>query len=183
MIVALAGRRIDPADADSPRFPLSKVELVRGRLHKLFFEKAATTLVCSAACGADLLALSVAGELGIRRRVVLPFARESFRSTSVVDRPGHWGTMFDAICNEVAEQGDLVILGCSEEDAETAYSATSSAILDEADALRTHKGEDAQSILAVIVWEGAARGDDDETAAFAKAAEGRGFAVAAVLTK
>lgn len=183
MIVALAGRRIDAPDADSPRFPLSSVELVRGRLHKLLSEKEATALVCSAACGADLLALSVAGDLGIRRRVILPFTREHFRETSVVDRPGDWGSMFGAICDEVSEQGDLVILGCSDDD-ESAYSATSSAILNEAMRLQTSdKSRDEHEILAVIVWEGASRGDDDETAAFAEQAGSRGFVVEEILTK
>jgi len=183
MIVALAGRRIDATDADSPRFPLSSIELVRSRLHKLLSEKEATALVCSAACGADLLALSVAGDLDMRRRVVLPFTREHFRETSVVDRPGEWGTLFDAICDEVSEQGDLVILGCSEDD-EAAYSAVSSAILEEAVRLQTlDKSSDEQAILVVIVWEGAARGDADETAAFAKEARSRGLSVEEVLTR
>ena len=91
MIVALAGRRIDKPDADAPRFPLTSVDLVRGRLHHLLSVKKVTTLVCSAACGADLLALAAARDLGIRRRVILPFTRERFRVTSVVDRPGDWG--------------------------------------------------------------------------------------------
>lgn len=183
MIVALAGRRIDAPDAESPRFPLSSVELVRGRLHKLLSEKEATALVCSAACGADLLALAVAGDLGIRRRVVLPFTREHFRETSVVDRPGDWGTLFDAICDEVSDKGELVILGCSEDD-KAAYSATSRAILDEAMRLQTSdKSRDELAILAVIVWEGASRGDDDETAAFARQAGSRGFTVEEILTK
>jgi hypothetical protein len=182
MIVVLAGRRIDATDVDSLRFPLSSVELVRGRLRKLLSEKEATALVCSAACGADLVALSVAGDLGIRRCVILPFAREHFRETSVVDRPGEWGSIFDAICDEVSEQGDLVILGCSEAD-EAAYSAASTAIFDEALRLQTlDKSSNEQAILAVIVWEGAARGDDDETAAFAREAEARGFVVEEVLT-
>lgn len=182
MIVALAGRRIDATDADSPRFPLSSIELVRGRLHKLLSEKEATALVCSAACGADLLALSVAGDFDIRRRIVLPFSRKQFRETSVVDRPGDWGSMFDAICDEVSEHEDLVILGCSKDD-EAAYSAASSAIFDEAVRLQTlDTSRDEQAILAVIVWEGAARGDDDETAAFAREAEARGFVVEEVLT-
>ena len=183
MIVALAGRRIDAPDADYSRFPLTSIELVRERLHKLFSENAVAALVCSAACGADLLALSVAGELGIRRRVVIPFAREIFRKTSVVDRPGNWGSMFDTICNEVAEQGDLVTLGCAADD-ESAYSVASSAILEEAVQLQaTGEGMDKHSFLAVIAWEGAARGDDDETAAFAKKAATRGFAIKEVLTR
>jgi|SRR5215216_961056 len=183
MIVALAGRRIDAPDADSPRFPLSSIELVRGRLHKLLSEKEAKALVCSAACGADLLALSVAGDLGIRRRIVLPFTREHFRQTSVVDRPGEWGSLFDEICDEVSDQRDLVVLACSEDDA-NAYSSASRAILEEAMRLqRPFKSTDEQPLLTVIVWEGAARGDDDETAAFAREAGSRGFAVQEILTK
>jgi hypothetical protein len=183
MIVALAGRRVDAPDADSPRFPLSSVELVRGLLQKLLAEKEVTALVCSAACGADLLALSVAGNLGIRRRVILPFTREHFRATSVVDRPGDWGPLFDATCDEVAEQEDLVILGCSEDD-EAAYSVASGAILNEALQLQTaSEVKDNQSILAVIVWEGASRGEDDETASFAREASSRGFAIAEILSK
>lgn len=183
MIVALAGRRIDAPDDDSPHFPLSSVELVRARLHKLLSEKETTTLVCSAACGADLLALAAARSLGIRRRIVLPFSRERFRETSVVDRPGDWGSLFDKICDEVSDQADLVIIGDSE-DEETAYSAASSAILDEAMKLHTvGEGTDDRSILAVLVWEGVARGDDDETAAFASEARSRGFPIEEVLTK
>lgn len=183
MIVVLAGRRIDDPKADSPRFPLSSVKLVRGRLHRLLSEKKAKALVCSAACGADLLALSVAGELGLRRRVILPFTPKHFRETSVVDRAGDWGPLFDAICDEVSEERDLVVLGCSE-DTEAAYSATSSAIMNEAMKLQTLcKGKDKQSILAVLVWEAAARGDADETAAFAREARSRGFPIEEVLTK
>jgi hypothetical protein len=183
VIVALAGRRIDPPDADLPRFPLGNLELVRGRLHKLLSEKEATAVVCSAACGADLLALSVAGDLGIRRRVVLPFSRAQFRETSVVDRPGDWGSMFDAICDEVSAHEDLVILGCSKDD-EAAYSATTGAILNEALQLQTAgKRKNDQSILAVIVWEGASRGEDDETASCAREAKSRGFATVEIFTK
>ena len=183
MIVALAGRRIDKPDAETPRFPLTSVDLVRGRLHHLLSEKKAAALVCSAACGADLLALEVARDLGIRRRVILPFTREHFRKTSVVDRPGDWGKLFDAVCDEVSEQGDLVILGRSEDD-EAAYSVASSAILEEAAQLQPpKKNKDDNSLLAVIVWEGASRGDDDETAAFARQAGSRGFAVEEILTK
>ena len=48
-------------------------------------------LIRSAACGADLLALDIAGEFGVERHVVLPFAVQAFRASSVTDRPGEWG--------------------------------------------------------------------------------------------
>ena len=92
MIIALAGRRIDAADADTQRFPVENIELVRRRLRELFERERPEALVSSAACGADLIALDEAGALGIRRRVILPFDRRRFRETSVIDRPGRLGT-------------------------------------------------------------------------------------------
>src|SRR5215475_9263435 len=87
MIVALAGRRIDAEGSESIRFPMKNVELVKERLRTLFISLKPQVLVCSAACGADLVALQVAGELKIRRSIVLPFAQAAFKSSSVVDRP------------------------------------------------------------------------------------------------
>jgi hypothetical protein len=66
--------------------------------------------VCSAACGADLLALIVAGQLGLHRRVVLPFAPERFRETSVTDRAWDWGLEYDQVIAAVRAENDLVIL-------------------------------------------------------------------------
>jgi hypothetical protein len=150
-IAALAGRRIDAADAP-PRFPLANV--------------------------ADLIALEAAGRLGLRRRIVLPFAAERFRATSVTDRPGDWGPLFDRIVGEVAAAGDLVLLGLEEGD-EGTYAAANHAILNEAEGLA---GGDPPAVVAVIVWEGASRGAGDLTEAFATAARARGHPVREVLT-
>ena len=90
-VVALAGRRIDLPEAQVPRFPLENVQEVGRRICEALYEMHAVALVCSAACGADLVALEQAKQLGLRRRIVLPFAPERFRETSVVDRPGDWG--------------------------------------------------------------------------------------------
>src|SRR5882672_10452911 len=94
MIIALAGRRVDSADAKQPRFPPRNVERVHTQTRAVLKEKGATALVSSAACGADLIALSEAGQLGLRRRVILPFERRRFRETSVTDRPGEWGRLY-----------------------------------------------------------------------------------------
>ena len=94
-IVAAAGRRIDPWDAAVPRFPSSAVRETRRRIDDTLVRHQAIALVTSAACGADLLALSSAADLRLRRRVVLPFAPALFRQTSVTDRPGEWGPVFD----------------------------------------------------------------------------------------
>jgi hypothetical protein len=58
----------------------------------------------------------VARRAGIRRRVILPFAVDRFRETSVVDRPGNWGPLFDGLVADAAAHGDLVILEAGEGD-------------------------------------------------------------------
>ena len=110
MIIAVAGRRIDAAEAETPRFPLENVALVGRRLDARFEREGATAMVSSAACGADLVALMVAGRRGIRRRLVLPFGREKFRETSVTDRPGDWGPMYDQVLAELDPTRDVVTL-------------------------------------------------------------------------
>jgi hypothetical protein len=136
-------------------------------------ERQARAVVCSAACGADLLALEVAGVLGLYRRVVLPFARDRFRDTSVVDRPGEWGILFDHVLDAVEPGGDLVVLGYTEGD-EAAYPATNRAILEQAGALAVPLR---QPVGAVVVWDGAARSAEDVTAAFLQEAQHRGLPV------
>ena len=96
-VMALAGRRIDAPETDPPRFPLKNVPMVRERLAALLAAEHAEALVCSAACGADLIALEEAERLGLRRRIVLPFPAKRFRETSVTDRPGEWGPLFDRL--------------------------------------------------------------------------------------
>ena len=49
----------------------------------------------SAACGADILCLELARELGGETHVVLPFPPAEFRRVSVDFAPGDWGARFD----------------------------------------------------------------------------------------
>src|SRR5689334_8703170 len=109
-VVALAGRRVDAANADEQRFPLENVRLVRRRVAETLASERAAALVCSAACGADLVALEEAERLGLRRRIVLPFPPDPFRRRSVVDRPGEWGEVFDHLIAKAHAAGDLVVL-------------------------------------------------------------------------
>lgn len=183
MIITLAGRRIDAQDAATPRFPLGKCARVHERLLTLLSEQQATALVSSAACGADLLALEAAGELGIQRHVILPFASERFRAVSVTDRPGEWGALFDHIISEVEMTGNLVLLRETTEDTAT-FLRTNQAILNEAQTLADQIGKEAsvpQGILAVIVWDGQSRGENDLTADFANEARLRGIPVIEVM--
>ena len=88
MILALAGRRIDDPQEKAVSFPVKNINSVRAKMKTLFTFLNPSILVCSGSCGADLLALDVAGELGIARSMVIPFAPELFKSRSVKDRPG-----------------------------------------------------------------------------------------------
>jgi hypothetical protein len=172
MIVALAGRRIDAVNAKDRRFPLENVELVRKRVREMLKAEAASGVVCSAACGADLIALSAAISLGLRRRVVLPFERERFRETSVVDRPGDWGPVYDQVLDDVEASGNLVVIAKTSD--EQAYSATNRAIFDEAISMA---GRLNQPVAAALVWDGASRGDHDLTEEFGVEARKRGLRV------
>ncbi|HEX3471284.1 MAG TPA: hypothetical protein VHT28_08875, partial [Silvibacterium sp.] len=123
------------------------------------------TVVSSAACGADILALESAAELGLSRRVVLPFPRDRFRSTSVADRGEDWGLRFDAILDEL-DKSDIVELDLAGSD-DDAYAAANVRILDEAMQLAAAADRCA---LAAVVWNGLSRGASDLTDAFRRLA-------------
>ncbi len=178
MVIALAGRRIDDPSAETARFPQKNASKVRSRIGKWMVKHEIDTLVCSAACGANLLALDVAGELGICRCIVLPFPREQFRVESVIDRGDEWGGLFDTILDAAEANGDIIVLGYIPEN-ETAYLETNHVILE----LAVSRGaEVAQPVEAVLVWDGMSRGDDDVTKAFQEEARARGLAVVEIST-
>jgi hypothetical protein len=122
MIVALAGRRIDADGTKTVRFPLSNIDKIKEKLKTLFISLHPKALVCSGACGADLLGLEVAGELKINRRMVLPFEQSLFKSSSVIDRPGNWGDLFDRIFNEVNIEEKVLVLDYPNNDDELQFS-------------------------------------------------------------
>jgi hypothetical protein len=172
MILGLSGRRIDAADAEQVRFPLQNVESVRLAVRRLLVGQKVTWLVSSAACGADLIALSEAETLGIERTVVLPFSREKFRDSSVVDRPGEWGELYDRVMDEVEGKGEVLIVRAK--DHEDPFELVCQAILENAVALGKERHE---ATGAVMVWDGEARETPDYTAEFGADARKRGLAV------
>jgi hypothetical protein len=178
MVIALAGRRIDASEAAQPVFPAASAVEVRQRIRDLLQAEGASALVCSAACGADLLALDEAGALGLRRRVVLPFDPARFRDSSVTDRGGDWGTLFDRVVAEVKARGDLVNLNLDAQSDES-YVQANRAILHEALSLAGSSGDD---VAAMLVWNRISRGDDDITNCFGEAARSLGWRVLEVST-
>jgi hypothetical protein len=178
MIIALAGRRIDAADAKVVRFPLTKAKKVKERLKVLLSSLRPEALISSAACGSDLLGLEVAGELAIPRSIVLPFDQALFKITSVTDRPGDWGSGYDRICSEVIKEDGLKVLHYDRDDDET-YRKSNIDILQKAKELAVMHGS--ADLVAVIVWEGESKDENDTTEHFKNQAIKEGFDIKIII--
>lgn len=176
MVVALAGRRIDPVGGGQRRFPAEFVDVVHYRIASALKELHATTLVCAAACGADLVALRAAAEIPIARRIVLPFDPTVFRSRSVTDRGDAWGPEFDRAIDEARANGTLIVLNGDPAD-DDAFLAANRAILDEA--VRCAGGA-ADGVRTIAVWDGPYAAQGDTTAAFVDSARARRIAVQSI---
>jgi hypothetical protein len=185
-VVALGGRRIDAEPTSTPRFPFDQVDRVGREIADQLRRTQAVALVCSAACGADLIALETAQKMGLPTRIILPFSAARFRETSVVDRPRpkFWGSMFDRVTSAARADGNLVELDAPE--ADDAYSMTNGVIIREAKKLAGFKDRERSigslRLIALVVWEGASRGSDDNTNKFVQLAQESGFRIEQVLT-
>jgi hypothetical protein len=153
---------------------------VAARIAKRLRAWGAGVVVASGACGADLLGHQVARALGMRSRVVLPSEQARFRALSVVDRPGDWGPIFDDICCRARAAGDLVVVedSCA---GGRANVSTNRSVQDEAAALAKEASPQAKPI-ALVVWDGASRGEGDLSWDFAETARARGWTVESVDT-
>lgn len=205
-VVALVGRPIDEHDASAQRFPLTAVGDVRARLDRYMARVRPSAVVCSAASGADLLALDVAEARRVRCRVVMPYDRARYRQAVVRNRPGTWGPLFDRILGALPSE-DVIILtdgddGSGGENASAVCDAVHAAVLDQAAILaaavapvarggrRTAADHGmsgapgaesgASGVVAVLVWEGGSADlalADDPVARFRAEAERRGIRV------
>lgn len=185
-VLAVSGRRIDAADAEQPRFPLEHAPEVQRAIKSVMCEMQIEALVCSAACGADLLALNAASELNIPAWIVLPFDRAFFRETSVVDRPGNWGRVFDQHMDAAERRGTVRLIDPVVDELE-AYSLALDKILDLATALASGDGGGSPTkpmgqVSALAVWEGTSRGPGDFTEAFIEKAHQRDMLVRQLLS-
>jgi hypothetical protein len=119
---------------------------VRERLRELFLAHNTSALFCAAACGSDLLALELASELKIPAWIVLPFPPDEFRQTSVVDRPGDWGPVYDRQI-QLARAAERLITHTLPEGDDATYAQANEDILDAA--VRFAAGRE---LRAVIAW-------------------------------
>ena len=180
MVLALAGRRIDDPQEKAVSFPIKNINSVRAKLKTLFILLKPSMLVCSGSCGADLLALEVAGELGIARSMVIPFAPELFKSRSVEDRPGGWAAIFDKVCEQVKREEKVLAMNYPAND-DDAYRKTNIHILNRAQILAETPG-DIKDVRAVIVWDLGPKGEKDTSAHFKNEAEKRGLEIVEINT-
>jgi hypothetical protein len=174
-IACLAGRRIDPIDANPPRFPLHRASAVGEEIAAVLVERKISRLVCAAACGADILALEACEVLAIPATIVLPFSVAMFREVSVIDRPGGWGRRFDKVIARARAHSDLFELGYAKNDQKAFLKANREIVARVTEASAGEK-------FAVLVWNGTTRGEDDATADLAERARAAGLQVIEVST-
>ncbi len=172
-IIIEAGRRVDAPDAQVPRFPSSNVSGVSQRIRRLLGKQNPQAVVCSAACGADLLLLQVAGEMHVEQVVLLPSEPEAFRKSSATDRPGNWGELYD----QVLTTARVEILKLPE--GQEGYLETNLKLLDRGQQLARENGVTAE---ALVIWNGISRGPDDVTAHFLHEAKSRKMTVLRIST-
>lgn len=156
-ILVEAGRRVDAGDATVARFPTHSVPAVRKKIQRELEIQKPVAIVCSAACGADLLLLDVADQEHIYRYILLPSKPEEFRASSVTDRPGDWGDLY----TKALRASKVEILRVPE--GQEGYLETNLKLLDKAQALAN---QERTSVKALVVWDKKSRGPDDVTAHF-----------------
>jgi tetratricopeptide repeat protein/adenylate/guanylate cyclase family protein len=94
-VLAFAGHMIDAPDRSTPRFPAALAPAVAAAIRERLSRLHLPVVYTSAACGADLLFVEAALDVGAEVNVVLPFDREDFVRTSVAPAGDAWTTRFD----------------------------------------------------------------------------------------
>jgi hypothetical protein len=94
-VVVYSGHMIDRPDRTPPRFPAKIEGRVRELLREHLGRLAPVAAYGSAACGADILCLEIARELGCETHIILPFPAADFRQASVDFAGADWGERFE----------------------------------------------------------------------------------------
>jgi hypothetical protein len=170
VVVAVAGRRVDAPGSVPERFPASAMIAVKCSVKTFLDDHGGVAVVASAACGADILALEAASELGIRTRVILPFARDRFGGTSVEGRGEGcgWGDRFATLIDGAEVREDVVVLPYAEGSDDDAYARATARIVAEAvDLARALRAE----VIALAIWDERPRHGRDATKDFVDTAK------------
>jgi hypothetical protein len=172
-ILVEAGRRVDASDATIARFPAQNVPAVRAKIERELRVQKPISIVCSAACGADLLLLDVTEEMHIQRYILLPSKPDEFRSSSVTDRPGDWGELY----NRALSTSTVKVLNLPQ--GQEGYLETNLKLLHQAQELANQKRT---SVKALVIWDNKSRGPDDVTAHFLEQARLRKMPILEIYT-
>lgn len=95
-VMVFSGHMIDAPGRQQPRFPAEMESAVSAALRARLAALAPIAVYASAACGADLLCLEAARELGIETHIVLPFPSEQFRQASIDFAGAEWPARFQS---------------------------------------------------------------------------------------
>ncbi len=95
-VTAFAGHLIDAPDRSIPRFPAALEPAVAAAIRHRLAEMHRPIVYTSAACGADLILIEAALDMGAEVNVLLPFNRDDFVRTSVAVGGNGWTQRFDA---------------------------------------------------------------------------------------
>ena len=171
-VVVFTGNMIDQPDRPSPRFSRAMEPAVRAALRERLTAIAPLAAYGSAACGADLLCLEIARELGGETHVVLPFPPAEFRRASVDFAAGDWGERFD---RALAAADSVTVASDHRASGSAATFEYANLILTGLGKLRAQVLD--TSLRALAVWDPEARGAAGGSASLVSLWEERGFAV------
>jgi tetratricopeptide (TPR) repeat protein len=94
-VLAFAGHMIDATSRPVPRFPAALAPAVGAAIRAHLARAHQPIIYTSAACGADLLCIEAAQDLGAEINIVLPFDRDDFVRTSVAVGGEGWVPRFE----------------------------------------------------------------------------------------
>ncbi|MGE5088898.1 MAG: adenylate/guanylate cyclase domain-containing protein [Candidatus Levyibacteriota bacterium] len=94
-VLVFTGHMVDAHDRSQPRFPAALAPAVDAAIRDRLAGLHEPIVYVSAACGADLLFIEAAQDVGAEVNVVLPFDRDDFLRTSVAIGGGDWVDRFD----------------------------------------------------------------------------------------
>jgi hypothetical protein len=101
-VLAFVGHLIDAPDRPTPRFPAALAPAVTAAIGERLARMHLPVVYTSAACGADLIFVEAALDMGAEVNVVLPFDREDFVRTSVAPGGDSWTNRFDQALSRAA---------------------------------------------------------------------------------
>jgi hypothetical protein len=101
-VLAFAGHMIDAPDRPTPRFPAALAPAVAAAIRERLARTHLPVVYTSAACGADLIFVEAALDIGAEVNIVLPFDSEDFVRTSVAPGGDGWTARFHEALSRAA---------------------------------------------------------------------------------